>query len=106
MGRILINCVVMLSLFLGVAPVSAVVLHELSERSTDPETPLEREEAAAGIRVSRAASKPGGKHRAAELPGPMLIITAAQSVSSPTLPLAPSTTSPPPLHRLYGVLRI
>jgi hypothetical protein len=106
-GRLLIKCLVVLSLLVGVAPVSVAVLHELSERSTDPETPLERDEAVARFSVSRAASKQGGKHRAADLPGPMMIITAAPSVSLQTLPRgAPSTNSSPPLLQLYGVLRI
>src|SRR5512140_3299243 len=85
-GRLLITCLVVLSLLVGVAPVSVVVLHELSERSTDPEPPLERDEAGARFSVSRAASKQGGKHRAADLPGPIMVITAAQSVSLHTLP--------------------
>lgn len=105
-GRILTNFLVVLSLLFGVAPMSVVVVHELSERSTDPETPLEREEAAARLGVSRAASKSGGKHRAADLPGKMTIIAAAQSVASQTLAFPLSAVSPLPLHTLYGVLRI
>lgn len=102
----LINCLVVLSLLLGVAPAGVDVLHELSARSNDLDTPLEREEAAARVSVSPAASKPGDKYRAAEFPGRKMIITAAQSVSSQKLALAPSSSSPPHLHQLYGVLRI
>ena len=107
MSRILINCLIVLSLLVGAAPASAVVLHELSEGSTDPETPLERHEAAARSSGARQVSKRGGKHSPADLPGRMIIITAAaQSVGTQTLALAPSTSSPPHLHQLYGVLRI
>ena len=106
MGRILINCLVVLSFLVGVAPASAVVLHQLSERSNDPETPLEREEAVARSAVSRAASKRDGKHSAVDLPGRMITIpAAAQSISS-VLRQAPSASSPPHLRQLYGVLRI
>ena len=107
MGRTLINCLLVLSLVLGVAPAGAVFPHELSERSTEPGTPLEREEAVARSAVSRAASNRSGKYSPADLPGRLIIITAApQSISAQPLPLAPSVSSPPHLHQLYGVLRI
>ena len=107
MDRIFINCLVVLSFLLGVAPASAFVLRELSESSTDPETPLEREEAVARSAVSRGASKRSGKLGAADLPRQFIFIpAAAQSICSQALALAPSASSPPRLRQLYGVLRI
>jgi len=106
-GRILTNCLVVLSLIFGVWPAGGVVLRELSERSTEPETPVEREETVARSAVSREASKRGGKQRLAEFPGPLTIITAvAKTVSLQTLQLAPFNGAPPHLRQLYGVLRI
>ena len=106
MGRILINCLVVVSLFLGFAPLSVVVLQELSERSTDPETPTEREETAARSSGLRLAYKRSGKYGSADLPGRMIVVAASHSVSSQTPPLAVYTISPPHLHPLSGVLRI
>jgi len=106
-GRILTNCLVVLSLIIGVWPAGAVVLRELSERSTEPETPVEREEAVARSAGSREASKRGGKPRLAEFPGPLTIITAVtKTISLQTIQLAPTNSAPPHLRQLYGVLRI
>jgi hypothetical protein len=106
-GRIVFNCLLILGLVFSLAPARTVTVHEVSERSTDPETPLEREEAQARSAVSRSAPKVAGKHRRAILPGSFTIITAAvQSVSPHALSLVRSSSSPPDLHQRHGVLRI
>jgi hypothetical protein len=106
-GRIFIKCLVVLNLIFGVSPVSMVVFYELNERSTDSETPLEREEAATRSGGSRSASKRSGNYRATDFPVRFIIIGAsAQTVSSPMLPPGPSIGSATHLRQLYGVLRI
>ena len=89
------------------APASAVVVRQPGERSTDPETPLEREEALARSTVSRSASKIPGKPRRARLSEALTIITTiAQPVSMQALLLASSASSAPHLRQHHGVLRI
>jgi len=106
-ARILINFLLAFSLILGVSPISAVALHEQSERSAESEPPLEREEATARSGASRAASKRGGKPTLADLPRIFILIAAApKSVRSRSMPFAIAPRSQQNLHQLLGVFRI
>jgi hypothetical protein len=106
-ARILINYLLAFSLVLGVSPISAVALYEQSERSAEPETPLEREEATARPGASRAAPKRAGKPTLADLPRILIPISAApKSVRSQSMPFAIPPRSQQNLHQVLGVFRI
>jgi len=105
-ARILINFLLAFSLILGVSPISAVALHEQSERSAESEPPLEREEATARS-GARAASKRAGKPTSADLPRIFILLAAApKSVRSRSMTLAIAPRSQQNLHQLLGVFRI
>jgi len=106
-AQILINWLLAFSLVLGVSPISAVALHEQSERSAEPETPLEREEATARSGASRAAPKRADKSSLADLSRILILISAApKSGRSQSMPFAIAPRSQQNLHQLLGVFRI
>jgi len=106
MVRVFVNWLLVLGLVLGAAPASAVVVHELSQTSAEPETPLEREEAVARSAVFRSSPRPGTKRQQVAITGRFIIATAAGSDVSLAPPRTSSTDSPHRLHQIYGVYRI
>jgi len=104
---IIVNCLLVLSLILGIAPANGGALQEQSEGSADTGNPFEQEEAAARSGTARAALKRGAERLLLDVTGRLIAFTVTtKSDSSPPLPFGYPTNSPPHRHRLYGVFRI